>query len=317
MPGRTELLSTLESMWKIRAFEEEVLELWRRKEIVGSVHLCSGQEAVAVGACSALRPDDPVFATYRGHGWALGRGVPARALFAELLGRESGTNGGRGGSAYLSAPDQAFFGENSIVGAGAPLAVGAALAGQLDGSGRVAVAVFGDGAMNQGSVHEALNFAAARSLPVVFLCENNGYSELTPIVDMVGNPQLAERSAGYGIPGYRLDGNDVAAVRGAMGRALGLARSGGGPTLLEAVTQRLVGHYIGDVEAYRPPGELDALRSTEPIARLERELLALGVSRYDLLAAEQAARRETRHAADAALLEPLADPSRVREHLYA
>jgi TPP-dependent pyruvate/acetoin dehydrogenase alpha subunit len=317
MPDRGQLRSTLLSMWRIRAFEEEVLDLWRRKEIVGSVHLCNGQEAVAVGACGALRPDDPVFATYRGHGWALSRGVPARALFAELLGRESGTNGGRGGSAYLSAPDQAFYGENSIVGAGAPLAVGAALACDLDGSGRVAVAVFGDGAMNQGSVHEALNFAAARHLPVVFLCENNGYSELTPIADMVGNPRLADRSAGYGMPGYRIDGNDVPAVRGAMGQALELARSGGGPTLLEAVTQRLVGHYIGDAEAYRPPGELDAQRITEPIARLGRDLLALGVSARDLALLEQAARRETRHAADAALLEPRADPSRAREHMYA
>lgn len=317
MPDRGQLPSELLSMWRIRAFEEEVLELWRRNEIVGSVHLCSGQEAVAVGACGALRPDDPVFATYRGHGWALSRGVPARALFAELLGRESGTNGGRGGSAYLSAPDQAFYGENSIVGAGAPLAVGAALACHLDGAGRVAVAVFGDGAMNQGSVHEALNFAAARRLPVVFLCENNGYSELTPIADMVGNPRLAERAAGYGMPGYRIDGNDTSAVRGAVGQALALARSGGGPTLLEAVTQRLVGHYIGDVEAYRPPGELDAQRIAEPIARLGRELLALGVPPRDLDLAEQTARRQIRQAADAALLEPVADPSRVREDLYA
>ncbi|MCL2734905.1 MAG: thiamine pyrophosphate-dependent dehydrogenase E1 component subunit alpha, partial [Actinomycetia bacterium] len=166
-----QLLADLRAMWRIRAFEEKAQALCGTGEIRGSVHLCIGQEAGPVGACTALGEVDALFATYRGHGWAIARGTPLRPLMAELLGRATGVNGGRGGSAYLSAPQHGFHGENSIVGAGAPIAVGAALAGRYDGTGRVAATVFGDGAMNQGAVHEAMNFAAAAQLPVLFLCE--------------------------------------------------------------------------------------------------------------------------------------------------
>ena len=154
------------------------------------MHLCIGQEAGPVGVCSVLGPDDALFSTYRGHGWAIARGVPLHEMFAELLGRESGVNGGRGGSAYLTAPQYGFNGENSIVGGGVPIALGAALAGRYDGTNRVAVTVFGEGAMNQGSVNEALNLAAAFLLPVLFVCENNEWSELTPTKDMVGESDM-------------------------------------------------------------------------------------------------------------------------------
>jgi pyruvate dehydrogenase E1 component alpha subunit len=233
------------------------------------------------------------------------------------MGRAGGVNGGRGGSAYFTAADYGFHGENSIVGAGAPLACGAALAGRYDGSGRVAVSVFGDGAMNQGAVHEALNFAAAFRLPVVFICENNRYSELTPISGMVGNPRLSERAAGYGMPGRRVDGNDAEAVRFHVRDAIEVAREGGGPTLLECMTDRLVGHYIGDAETYRQPGELDRIRSREPIARLRAGLLADGVPEAEIDAVERRAREEMAAAAAAAQAEPLADPATAREHLYA
>ncbi|MEU6414274.1 thiamine pyrophosphate-dependent dehydrogenase E1 component subunit alpha [Microbispora sp. NPDC046933] len=310
-------LADLLAMWRVRAFEEKVRELRLAGPIVGSVHLCIGQEAIPVGACDVLEPEDALFATYRGHGWALARGVPAERMFAELLGRETGVNGGRGGSAYFTAAEYGFHGENSIVGAGAPIACGAALAGRYDGSNRAAVTVFGDGAMNQGAVHEAMNFAAAFSLPVVFVCENNRYSELTPIADMVRTSRLADRAAAYGMPGHRIDGNDVEAVRFHVRDALEVAKENGGPTLLECMTERIVGHYIGDAENYRRPGEMDRIRAREPIARLRAGLLADGVPAAEIDAVEARARAEMETAAAAALAAPFADPATAREHLYA
>jgi pyruvate dehydrogenase E1 component alpha subunit len=313
-----ELLAHLATIWRIRAFEERVRDLRREGDVVGSVHLCIGQEAIPVGACQALDLSrDTVFATYRGHGWALACGASLEAMFGELLGRATGTNGGRAGSAYLSDPDHGFYGENSIVGAGAPIACGAALAAKFDGSGRVALTDFGDGAMNQGAVHEALNFAAAFDLPVVFLVENNRYSELTPIADMVRNARLVDRAAAYGIPGERIDGNDPVAVADAVGRAAAAAREGSGPTLLEAMTERLVGHYIGDMELSRAPGELDAAMANEPVTKLRRRLGELGVSDSQLDDVEGRARQEVAAAAEAALAAPWPDPATVREHLYA
>lgn len=314
----SESLGFLESMWRIRFFEDEVARLRARGDIVGSVHLCNGQEAVYAGACAALDLDrDAVFPTYRGHGWTIACGVPPRALFAELLGRETGINGGRGGSAYLTAPDYGMYGENSIVGAGAPIAAGAALAATFDGSGRVALAAFGDGAMNQGAVHEAMNFAAVRRLPVIFLVENNRYSELTPIADMVRIEELFTRAFGYGMPGTRIDGNDPHAVHGAVAAAARRARCGDGPALLEAMTQRIVGHYIGDAQHYRPAGELDAALAAEPISRLLARLRDAGVAESDLAARDDRIRTEIAQASAGALSDPLADPTTVLEHLHA
>jgi TPP-dependent pyruvate/acetoin dehydrogenase alpha subunit len=308
----------LSAMYRIRFFEDEVANLRRDSLVVGSVHLCSGQEAIYVGACEALDLSrDAIFPTYRGHGWALACGAPLVAMFAELLGRETGTNGGRGGSAYLSTPDQGMFGENSIVGAGAPIAAGAALAGKYDGSNRVTVAAFGDGAINQGSVTEAMNFAAYQRLPVIFLIENNLYSELTPTAAMVANDRLYTRGNSMGVKGVRVDGNDVEAVSRAMSDAVLHARSGKGPVLLEAMTQRLVGHYIGDAELYRAPGERERAAAVEPIVRLIQELRARGVTRDELASLEEDARRDVLDARESALASPVADPSTVLEHLYA
>ncbi|MGJ9412906.1 thiamine pyrophosphate-dependent dehydrogenase E1 component subunit alpha [Aeromicrobium sp. CF4.19] len=310
-------LDDLTAMWRIRALEEKTRDLRLAEEVVGSVHLANGQEAIAVGACSRLRPQDALYATYRGHGWAVARGVPPREIFAEMLGRVTGVNGGRGGSAHFSAPQHGFHGENSIVGAGAPIAVGAALAARHDGSGRVAMTVFGDGAMNQGAVTEAMNFAAAFGLGVVFMCENNRYSELTPINDMVANTDLSQRATALGIPAVRIDGNDLAQVRTAVQLSVESAAAGRGPSFIEAHTQRIVGHYIGDAEQYRPVGELDADREVEPIAALSRRLLAAGVVEQTIERCEQRAREEMDRAADAALADPFVDPSTAKEHLYA
>ncbi len=310
-------LDFLESMLRIRFFEEEVGRLRAEGSIVGSVHLCNGQEAVHAGACAALDPSrDAVFPTYRGHGWTLACGVPPYALFAELLGRQTGVNGGRGGSAYLTAPEYGMYGENSIVGAGAPIAAGAALAATFDGSGRVALAAFGDGAMNQGAVHEAMNFAAVRDLPVIFLVENNHYSELTPIASMVRGDRLFARASAYGMPGGRVDGNDPAAVRDAVAQAVERARGGHGPALIEAMTQRIVGHYIGDAQHYRPPGELEAALADEPIARLLATLRET-IPHAELDALSERVRAEIADASARAQADPPADPSTVLEHLYA
>jgi len=224
-------------------------------------------------------------------------------------------NGGRGGSAYLTDPSVGFMGENSIVGAGAAHAVGAALRGQFDGTGRRAVAVMGDGALNQGAVHEALNFAAFRRLPVAFVVENNGFSEMTPIADMVGETELWRRAAGYGLPGLRVDGNDTGALAAEVRRWRSSDPTG--PVLIEAMTQRLVGHYVGDPETYRSRAEVDALDAVEPIGRLHRELLAAGAepSGLDGLAGRVAERIEA--AAAWAAEQPVARGETAREHVHA
>src|SRR3954452_641016 len=309
-------LRDLEAMWRIRALEEEILRLRLDGPIVGSVHLSIGQEAIAVGVCSALEEQDAVFATYRGHGWAVARGVPPVGILAELLARQTGVNGGRGGSAYFSAPEHGFYGENSIVGAGAPIAVGAALAATYDGSGRDAVTVFGDGAMNQGGVTEAMNLAAARSLPVVFVCEKNKYYELTPIDAMVRTPDLAARAEALGIPAVHVDANAPAEVAAAASVAVQAARQGTGPTFIEAATRRIVGHYVGDVQHYRPEGELERDTAREPIVRLKRVLVASGVPEQTIDAVERRVRAEIDAAVEQALAPPPADVTRVEEHIY-
>jgi TPP-dependent pyruvate/acetoin dehydrogenase alpha subunit len=309
-----QLAADLRAMWRIRAFEEKIQVLHKDGDVRGSVHLCIGQEAGPVGACDVLGESDALFVTYRGHGWAIGRGTPLRPLFAELLGRATGVNGGRGGSAHFSAPEYGFYGENSIVGGGASHAVGAALAGKHDGTDRLAVAVFGDGAMNQGAVHEAMNFAAVLSLPVLFLCENNRYSELTPIRDMVRNERLTDRATALGMPAGRIDGNDPAVVRETVADLAEAAREGGGPAFVELTTQRLVGHYIGDVQQYRTKEDLEADALVEPIVVATKKLAESGV---DTDAIEREVREEVETAARQALADPAADVSKVKEHLYA
>ena len=259
----------------------------------------------------------PSSATYRGHGWALACGLPVLSLLAEVAGRVGGPSDGRGGSAYFSAPEVGFYGENSIVGAGAPIAVGAALASRFDGSGRVAITAFGDGAMNQGAVHESMNMASAMKLPVVFVCENNGYSELTRIAAMVADPVLSNRAAAYGMPGVRVDGNDPFAVQAVAREAVERARAGEGPTLIEAMTQRIVGHYIGDAETYRQPGELEAARADEPLERMRRQMAEQGLDEAAIAAIEAPVRHEVEQAAQQLETLPPVDPATVREHLYA
>ncbi|WP_431875980.1 thiamine pyrophosphate-dependent dehydrogenase E1 component subunit alpha [Micromonospora marina] len=301
-------------MARIRQFEERLTALKDAGEIPGSIHLCNGQEAIPVGACRSLRDGDYVTATYRGHGWAIARGVDLAGLFAEMMGRDSALCGGRAASPYLSDPGRWFVGENSIVGAGVPIAAGAALTAQRTGSGAVSVVSIGDGAMNQGNVHEALNLAAVLDLPLVLVVENNVYSEMSRISDMVRVRQLAERAAGYGLQGRVIDGNAPDAVADAVAEAVDRAREGSGPSIVEAMTERLVGHYSGDVQHYRPSGEVAAAREREPLARIRRDADADLAARLDLVDAEVA--DEIEAAVIAARAIPYPDPATAKEHVY-
>ncbi len=310
-------LVDLEAMLRIRFLEEKITELRKQQTIQGSIHLCIGQESIYVGARSALSDRDRVFSTYRGHGWAMACGVPAEGILAELLGRETGACKGRGGSAFFSAADYGFYGENSIVGAGAPIACGAALTARVQHDSSVTLTAFGDGAMNQGGIHEAMNFAAYLHLPVLFVCENNTYAELTPVADTVRDAELYKRAAAYGMPGVRIDGNDVDTVRECVAHHAQQARTGKGPVLIEMMTQRLVGHYYGDMQSYRPKGELTAAKKQEPIVRLRDGLLAGGTAQADIDGVEARAKTHIETAAQLALAAPMVATSSVKEHLYA
>ena len=265
--------SAYRQILRVRRFEEQLLVLLKAGELVGSVHLCIGQEAVPVGTCSVLEPADAVVATYRGHGWAIARGTPLSEMFAEVLGRDSNLCGGRGGSAHLMAPAFGFLGENSIVGAGVPVALGAALARSFEQSRdrSVAVVSIGDGAMNQGIVLESLIMAAVLNLPLLVVVENNGYAEMTP-ADALTAVSAHHRAAAYGMKGVVVDGNDPQAVAAAVARARAAILEESRPILLEAMTHRLVGHYSGDLQAYRPQGELEAARLNDPLVLLANKI---------------------------------------------
>ena len=315
--SRLDLVGAYGRMLTIRRFEERVHELRLADEIAGSVHLCGGQEAVPVGALAALDPDDRVIATYRGHGWAVACEIPLASLFAEILGRASGTNFGRGGSAYLSSPEHRFLGENSIVGAGLPIANGVALAAQLSGSRRLVVVSFGDGATSQGATHEALVMAVARKLPVIFVCENNDWSEMTPIAAITPVRNLADRAPAYGMHGVTVDGNDPQSVAEAVGNAAERARSGAGPSFLECKTVRLMAHYQADVEHYRDRVERETSALRDPLPRLRQRLLDEGlVDEPSLVELEEAVANEVLVASKHALAEPPPDAATAAAHVF-
>jgi TPP-dependent pyruvate/acetoin dehydrogenase alpha subunit len=316
LTGQLDLLAAYRSIYEIRRFEEQASELRKRGEIRCSLHLCVGQEQVAVAAHAALDSADVVFATYRGHHWAIACGVPLGALFAEFLGRQDGINGGRAGAGLLVAPQYNFLGENGIVGAGAPIAVGAALASRFDDSGRVSLVAFGDGALNQGAVHEAMNFAAVFDLGVIFVCENNGYSEYTRTNAMFRIERLADRAQVYGFPGVTVEGSDVRAVHEAVAKAAERARRGKGPTLIEAQVRRLEGHHTHDPEHYRPEGEKIAWREHDPLTLLRAKLVDTGTGEDVLTALERDVEAAMNDALAGAVASQPSDASSVLEHLY-
>lgn len=310
--------ASLESLYRtlllVRRFEERVLEL-HGTEIVGSVHPCLGQEAIPVGALSALRADDQVVTTYRGHGWAIACGVPLPSLAAEIMGRSTGTNGGRAGSAYLTSPAHRFVGENSIVGAGLPIGCGFGIASQFTTDPFVTLVSFGDGATNQGAAHEALVFAISRQLPVLFLCENNRWSEMTLVADIVPVP-LHQRAAGYGLRASVIDGNDPLAVASAVAEHAALARQGNGPAFIECTVERLGPHYHADLEHYRSRSDKILAQHADPVARAHDALLASGVSANVLSELALAVEKDLDEAFTIALSGPLPAPGDARTHVY-
>jgi 2-oxoisovalerate dehydrogenase E1 component len=271
-----DLLAVHRRMLVIRGFEERVSKMYKAGEVPGFVHLSIGQEASAVGACWPLRPDDVITSTHRGHGHCLAKGLDPRGMFAELMARDTGTNRGRGGSMHIADPNLGILGANGIVGAGLPIAAGAAAAAQLRADGSIAVAFFGDGAVAQGAFHEAVNLAAVWNLPIVLWCENNGYAEFSPAATQHA-ATLRERAGGYGIDHVAVDGNDVVDCAEAMAAAAAGLRAGGRPVLVEATTYRWHGHYEGDPESYRDADEVAEWKQRDPLAVHQARLLAAGV----------------------------------------
>jgi TPP-dependent pyruvate/acetoin dehydrogenase alpha subunit len=259
-------------MLRIRIFESEVSELFKRQKIFGAVHLYLGQEAVAVGVCSALTEQDYVTSTHRGHGHVIAKGGDLNRMMAELFARETGYSGGRGGSMHIADTSLNILGANGIVGGGIALATGAALSAKLRGTKQVAVSFFGDGASNQGSFHESLNMAGTDELPVIYVCENNLYGVFTAQTKVRAVESIAERAHSYGFPGVMVNGNDVLAVYEAAFAAVERARTGCGPTLIEAQTYRHHGHFEGDVFPYRPKEEESCWIKRDPIETWENRM---------------------------------------------
>jgi acetoin:2,6-dichlorophenolindophenol oxidoreductase subunit alpha len=264
-------------MVEIRTFEEKVQELFMSGTIQGTTHLCQGQEAVSVGAISAMTPGDVQTNTYRGHGEALALGMAPEIAFAELMGRTTGCSGGVGGSMHLIDSSKGNLGANAIVGAGLPIAVGAAVAFQVQGKPNVALTFFGDGATNIGTFHESLNMAAVWKAPVVFIITNNLYGEYSPLLTTTPIADLARRADPFGFPGIVVDGQDVDAVFAATTEAVERARRGEGPSLIEMKTYRYRGHSRSDPAKYRPAGELDAWKARDPLDLLGAKLASEGV----------------------------------------
>jgi 2-oxoisovalerate dehydrogenase E1 component len=306
--SKPDLSAMYRDMARIRAFEERAAQLFRDGEVPGFLHLSIGQEAVAVGVMSALRREDVITSTHRGHGHVLAKGADLGSMMAELLGRETGTCAGRGGSMHIADVELGIFGANGIVGAGPPIANGAALAARLRGSDNVAVAFFGDGAISQGSFYEAVVMARSMVLPVLFVCENNQYSEFTNGQNLP-RVSVEQQTAGFGLPFAHVDGNDVQAVSEAAASQIAAIREGAGPRLLEALTLRVRGHYEGDSQAYRDEGLDLEWKERDPLALAEGALIADGAREADIAQIREEAGAEVDAAVEGARAapEPLAD----------
>jgi acetoin:2,6-dichlorophenolindophenol oxidoreductase subunit alpha len=301
----------------IRSFENLVRELYASAELEGGMHLSVGEEAVAVGVCSALQESDMVTSTHRPHGHCLAMGVDPGRVMAELLGRVDGVCRGMGGSMHLADMPAGFFGANGVVGAGAPLACGAALSAKLRGTGGVTVCFFGDGGAQQGAVHEAMNLASVWRLPVVFVCENNGYAQTTPVSYHSSVARIADRAASYAMPGHRVDGLDVLAVRSTAAEAVARAAGGDGPTLIEAVAWRSFGHFEGDQQMYRPVQERSGFDAIDPLSRYGEVIVNRGLAtETDLKAAASDSADQVRRALAFARASAFPDPIESLEHVY-
>lgn len=306
-------------MLNIRGFELAITRLIKEGEVAGACHSSIGQEAAIVGACMALRNDDYMSGTHRSHGHPIGKGAELKPLMAEILGKATGVCKGRGGSMHLTDAKIGSIGESAIVGGGIPLATGAALSAQVRGTDQVALSFFGDGAVNEGAFHESLNMAAIWKLPVIFFCENNGYAAVTPALSSHGQPVVARRADGYGMPGITIDGQDFGVVYAATKEAVERARRGEGPTLIEAKTYRFDEHCVGLFinGNYRPKEEIERFKKDgDPIVLFKAALLARGNAESDLAEIEAQAKRAVSEAVAFAKDSPFPEPEEAFDFLY-
>ena len=300
----------------IRKFEEAIRDLYMQGKIRGSFHPSVGQESTAVGGCWPLRREDSMSCTYRGHGHALAKGLSPRLAMAEMLGRATGCCKGKGGSMHFADPENGVLVGNAIVAAGIPHAAGAALAAKQQKNDKVSLAFFGDGAVNQGVFHEIMNMATVWKLPLILVCENNLYSEMTPYKETTSVLDLSQRAASYGMHAVRVDGNDVELMYATVEEAAQRARQGGGPTFIEAMTYRLWGHMMGDPEVYRTKEEVAQARKDEPIQRLGQRLKDLGYSDADLARLEADAAEVIADALQFAESSPLPRPEEALTDVF-
>lgn len=305
-------------MVRIRTFDERVAKEFAAGTIPGAAHLYCGQEAVAVGACANLRPDDFITSTHRGHGHLIAKGARTDLMMAEIFGKKTGYNKGKGGSMHITAPELGIMGASGIVAGMIPVAAGVALSAQLRGTDQVTICFLGDGATNSGRFHESVNLAAVWKLPVVYVIENNLYGESTSLSAVCKLTDLSQRAVAYGIDGLTIDGNDVEAVYHTVGQAVGKARQGGGPSLIECKTYRQQGHFQGDPQLYKPKEEIEAWLKKDPIPRVKENLIAQGVcSREEADAIQRAMENEIEQAIAFAVQSPYPDPLETLEDVYA
>ncbi|MBE3558136.1 MAG: thiamine pyrophosphate-dependent dehydrogenase E1 component subunit alpha [Ktedonobacteraceae bacterium] len=313
-----QLRSVLQTMYRIRAFEEKVDELFMRGEVHGTTHLSIGEEAIPSAALIALRPDDYITSTHRGHGHCISKGADLNLMMAELLGKETGYCRGRGGSMHIADVASGNLGANGVVGGGIPIATGVGLSIKLQQKDNLCLCFFGDGAANEGTFHESINLAAVWDLPVIYLCENNQYGMSMSTRRAMRNETIAQRASAYGIVGERVDGNDVFAVYRAVHKAAQRARSGQGPTLIEAVTYRYKGHSKSDQNRYRTRDEIRTWQQRDPIKRFTAFLIEHGVlSQQEIEQEEAAAYQAVEDAYQFALHSPDPDPAALLEGVYA
>jgi len=315
--SREALLDMYRMLWRIRTFEDQVRRLAAAGEVPGFPHLSTGQEAVAVGVCAHLSQQDLLFTSHRGHGHVLAKGSDIEAMFAEILGRETGLCRGRGGSMHLVDVAHGVLGATGVVAGNLSLAAGAAWAMQARSVKHISVVFFGDGATGAGAFHETLNLAALWKLPVLFVCENNGYAEFTSREEHSKVAFVRRFAEPYEMPAATIDGNDVLAVLAAAGEAIGNVRSGAGPYLLECMTYRMAGHFVGDPQHYRSKEEIAAWHAKDPIERLKRHIQQSGIAASELDSAGESARQEVQRAADRARGAPRPNPADVLADVYS
>ena len=316
--SRETLIKLYTTMATIRNFEERGIPETGQRAMSGSVHSSAGQEAVPTGVCAHLSDVDYIGSTHRGHGHCIAKGVDPKRMMAELFGRSTGTNKGKGGSMHIADMSKGMLGTNGVVGASIPLAVGAGLTSKLKDLKRVAVAFFGDGAANQGVLHESMNLASVWKLPVIFCCENNGYAQATPVEYALSTANVSDRAAGYDMPGITVDGMDVFAVYDAAGQAVERARNGEGPTLLECRTYRFYGHTVFDNPlTYRTKEEEDHWRARDPLKLFRENVLPLGdITLEELDQIDQEAADLMEEAIKLADAGPLPETDKIYEDVY-